>query len=105
MKQNNQKEKQKLSYEELSKAASDLHVQYQKLVVKYKEVVQALQNKEFEETSFLLSSLFKVLENHKHYDEIFVKWCADNVKAAITSYYDSMMAKGESDTTENNETE
>ena len=33
------KEQKKLSYEELNKAASDLHVQYQKLLAEYQKAM------------------------------------------------------------------
>lgn len=79
-------ERKKLSYEELSKAASELHIQYQKLVVEYKKAVEALNNREFEYNSFFLTMLFKVMEHPERYTEKFVKWSSENIEAALTGF-------------------
>ena len=80
----------KLSYEELSKAASDIHMQYQKLLVQYQKAMEALQNKDFEYTSFFLSMLFKVMEHPEMYSEGFVGWCANNIEDALHSFDESI---------------
>ena len=48
------KTNEKLSYEELNKAASELHVQYQKLAVEYQKAMKALNDREFDYMSVLL---------------------------------------------------
>lgn len=82
-----EKANKKLSYEELSKAASDLHVQYQKLVAEYQKAMEALNNREFEYTSFLLQMLFKVMDHPEMYNDEFVKFCSDNIEEAVRSYF------------------
>ena len=92
-KQNNKK----LSYDELSRAASDLHTQYQKLSAEFvklrgehQKAVEALNSRDFEYTSFFLSALFKVMEHPEMYKEAFVDWCSQNIEKALTSFVDSM---------------
>lgn len=84
-------ENRKLTYDELSKAASDLHVQYQKLMAEYQKVVAALQNREFDQMSFLLQAQFKVLDNAAMYTPEFVKWCAESIEAALKTFSESMV--------------
>lgn len=80
----------KLTYEELSKAASDLHVQYQKLVVEYQKAMQALNNRDFDYTSFFLSMLFKVMEHPEMYSEEFVAWTSKHIEDALYSFEKAM---------------
>ena len=87
------KEQKKLTYEELSQAASDLHVQYQKLLVAYQKAMAALDNKELDQLSFFLSMLFKVMEHTEEYDAGFVSWVKDNVQSALISYAESVKPK------------
>lgn len=87
----------KLSYEELSKAASELHVQYQKLVAEYRKAMTALNNRDFDYMSFLLTMLFKVMEHPEMYTENFVKWAAQNIEQSLTSFAESMRAAGQED--------
>ena len=89
------KEQKKLSYEELSKAASELHVQYQKLAQEYQKAVEALRNREFDYTSFFLQMLFKVMDHPEMYKDTFVTWCSDNIEAALTSFAESTKPKEE----------
>lgn len=79
-------EPKKLSYEELNKAASNLHIQYQKLYAEYQKAMQALSDRSFEYTSFFLSMLFKVMEHPEMYSEEFTKWCAGNIEASLRSF-------------------
>ena len=79
-------EGKKLSYEELSKAASDLHVQYQKLMIEYRKVREALDRREFEATSFFVQMLFKVIDHPEMYKDSFVKWCVENIESILTSF-------------------
>jgi len=76
----------KLTYEELSKAASDLHVQYQKLVAEYQRAMEALRNKDFDYTSFFLSMLFKVMEHPEMYSDDFVSWTSKHIEDALYSF-------------------
>ena len=82
-KKNQQK---KLSYEELNRAASELHVQYQKLVVEYQKAMEALRNRDFEYTSVFIQMLFKVMEHPEMYKDEFVKWASESIQEAITSF-------------------
>lgn len=79
----------KLSYEELSKAASDLHVQYQKLMNEYQRAVMALQSKDFEYTAFFLQMLFKVMEHTEMYSIEFTAWASENIERILTSFAES----------------
>lgn len=81
----------KFTYEQLSKAFNDLHVQYQKLVNDYRGAVQALNN--FDSTSYILSMLFKVLERPEMYSPEFTAWCAQEVEKAVRGIYDSADGK------------
>ena len=91
----------KLSYEELSQAASDLHVQYQKLVVEYQKAMEALRNRDFDYTSFFLSMLFKVMDHPEMYNDKFVSWCSENIEGALTSFAENAKPKEEEKTDEN----
>lgn len=81
---------QKLSYEQLNQALSELHMQYQKLTQEYRKALDALNNRDFEYTSFFLSILFKVIEHPEMYQDEFVKWAVQNVQAAIQSFAEIM---------------
>lgn len=84
------KEQKKLSYEELSKAASELHVQYQKLMAEYQKAIAALQDRNFNYTSFFLQMLFNVIQHKDAYKQEFVDWCIANIEGALTTFADSM---------------
>ena len=86
----NQNSPKKLTYEELSKAASDLHVNYQKLMAEYQKAVEALRQRDFDYTSFFLGALFRVMEHPEMYKDEFVTWAADNIQAALTTFAESM---------------
>ncbi len=87
------KQNKKLTYEELTKAFGDLHLQYQKLADAYQKAVQALQSKDFEYSSFYLSMLFKVMEHPEMYSEEFSSWCAENIEAALRSFDETMRSE------------
>lgn len=96
-------EQKKLSYEELSKSLSDIHVQYQKLMAEYRKAVEALQARDFEYTSFFLQMLFKVLDHPELYKDEFVQWCVDNIQSALTTFAESIKpAEGENSEKEKN---
>lgn len=88
-------EKKKLSYEELSKAASELHIQYQKLMSEYQKAIAALDDRAFNYTSFLLQMLFKVVEHPKMYTKEFVEWSIKNIESAIYTFAESMNTANE----------
>lgn len=81
-KKNNQTEK--LSYEELSDALSDVTNNYNRLMARYQEAVNALNNFDF--SSFFLSMLFKVMEHPNRYDEKFIKWCVSNIQGSLVAF-------------------
>lgn len=93
-------QQEKLSYEELSKAASDLHVQYQKLVVEYQKAMEALRNRDFDYTSFFLSMLFKVMEHPEMYSDEFVNWSSKHIEDALYSFEKAMMPEEKTDEAE-----
>lgn len=82
----------KLTYDELNKAVSELHVQYQKLLGEYQKAMQALQNRNFDYTSFFLQMLFKVMDHPEMYKEEFVKWASENIEGALISFVDNFKA-------------
>ncbi|MBQ3950924.1 MAG: hypothetical protein II661_10660 [Bacteroidales bacterium] len=83
----------KLSYEELNRAASELHVQYQKLMSEYQRVVGELNRLQFDAVGFELTMLFKVLEhkstfsnNEKLRGTDFIGWVVTRIHDCIVSY-------------------
>ena len=87
---------QKLSYEELAKNFGELHLQYQKLVAEYQKAVEALNNRDFDYTSFFLSMLFKVMEHPEMYNDKFVEWAGKHIEDALYSF-DKAMTQGQSE--------
>ena len=75
---------QKLTYEELNDALADVTTNYNKLMGKYREAVNALN--QFDFTAFFLDKLFRVLEHPNRYDEKFVRWCTENIQAAMYGF-------------------
>lgn len=90
-----EKKNQKLSYEELEKVVSDLHVQYQKLMAEYQKCIKALNDRDFEYTSFFLGALFRVMEHPEMYNDEFVKWASENIEAALTSFAENAKKEAE----------
>ena len=89
---NKNQQPKKLSYDELNKAASELHVQYQKLLAEYQKAMQALQSRDFDYTSFFLQMLFKVMEHPEMYKDDFIKWASENIEGALTSFAENFKA-------------
>ena len=81
---------EKLSYEELAKNFGELHLQYQKLYAQYQKAVEALNNKDFDYTSFFLSMLFKVMEHPEMYASDFVAWTAQHIQDALYAFDQAM---------------
>ena len=77
---------QKYSYEQLTQIASELSIQNQKLVEKLRQLQGALENRNFDYTSFFLSMLFKVVEHKEAYKEEFVSWCVQNIEQSLVSF-------------------
>jgi len=90
VKQNNEaaapQEEQRVSYEQLKDIASNLHVQNQRLAHENEQMRKALENREFDYSSFFLSMLFKVLEHPNRYDDKFIHWCTNRIKSALISF-------------------
>lgn len=102
MEEKKQKEEQKkLSYEELEKIASDLHVQYQKLMAEYQKCLNALNSRDFEYTSFFLGSLFRVMDHPEMYKDEFVKWASENIEAALTAFAEDAQKSAEAERKKN----
>ena len=91
----------KLSYDELNKAASDLHMQYQKLMAEYRKVVAELQSRDF--TAFLLQMLFKVMEHPEMYRDEFVKWASENIETSLTGLVEAMAKAAEQEAIDKDE--
>lgn len=81
-----EKKQKKLTYEELSKAASDLHIQYQKLAAEYQKAMQALHDRDFDYTSFFLQMLFKVMDHPDQYKSDFVVWASTSIEDALQAF-------------------
>ena len=81
-----QKQQKKLSYEELSKRFGELYAQYQKATDYIQKLQAALNEDSFNQTSFFISMLFKVMENPAMYTDEFVKWCVENIESALRSF-------------------
>lgn len=81
---------EKLSYEELKQRFGDLFGQYQKLSAEYQRAMEALNNRDFDYTSFFLSMLFKVMEHPEMYTEEFCKWTSEHIMDALYSFDNAM---------------
>lgn len=92
--------REKLTYDELNKACSELHQQYQRLAAEYQKAVQALNNRQFDYMSFLLQMLFNALEHPEHYSQEFVKWAAKNIEESLTSFAENLASAGKADGSE-----
>ncbi len=80
------KEQKKLTYEELSKKFGDLYSQYQQLSGYVKKLQAALDEQSFNQASFFLSMLFKVMEHPEMYSDEFVKWSVENIESAMKTF-------------------
>lgn len=81
------KQKQeKLSYEQLQKLAGDLSQQNQLLSMRIQKMEEALQNRDFDYTSFFVSMLFKVMEHPEMYSDEFVSWTAKHIEDTLTAF-------------------
>ena len=80
------KKQEKLSYEKLQQVAGDLQIQNQKMLQHIQKLQEALDDRNFNYTSFFLSMLFKVMEHPEMYDNKFVEWCANNIQNSLTAF-------------------
>ena len=80
----------KLSYDELKQRFGDLFGQYQKLSAEYQRAMEALNNRDFDYTSFFLSMLFKVMEHPEMYNDNFVEWTSKHIEDALYSFDKAM---------------
>ena len=87
---------EKLSYEQLAKNFGELHLQYQKLYAEYQKAMEALNNRDFDYSSFFLSALFRVMEHPEMYNDKFVEWASKHVEDALYAY-DKAMTQGQSE--------
>lgn len=83
----------KLSYDDLKKKAGDLFLTNQKMesyIKKMEEHIrqleQALDDQSFNQMSFFISTLFKVVEHPEMYKEEFVSWCVERIETALVSF-------------------
>lgn len=90
-----EKKNKKLSYDELNKMFSELHLQYQKLAAEYQKAMQALHDRDFDYTSFFLQMLFKVVDHPEQYSKEFVGWTVKNIEGALTSFADNFKQQEE----------
>lgn len=88
-------EGQKLSYEDLNRAASDLYQQNQKLIAQIKQMQTALEERDFNYTSFFISMLFKVVEHPEAYTDNFLKWAIECIESSLTSFGNMLMTQKE----------
>ena len=100
-----QEKPKKLTYEQLNNVASDMHLKYQKLSAQYQQLsdqyqraVEALNNRDFDYTSFFVSMLFKVMEHPEMYEEDFVKWTSKRIEDALYSFDKAMTNGGAEET-------
>lgn len=81
-----QEKQGKLTYDELNRTAADLYQQNQRLLQQMRAMQEALDEKDFQYTTFFLSSLFKVVEHPEAYRDDFVVWgteCIENLLASL----------------------
>lgn len=86
---------EKLSYDELKQRFGELFGQYQKLSAEYQRAMEALNNRDFDYTSFFLSMLFKVMEHPEMYSEEFVSWTSKHIEDALYSFDNAMKQQPE----------
>ena len=81
-----EKKQTKLTYEELSQKFGELYAQYQKATEYIQKLQGALNENSFNQTSFFISMLFKVMEHPEMYNTDFVKWAQENIESALRTF-------------------
>ena len=84
---------EKLSYDELRSYYNELQIQYGKAMEHIQRLHAELDSRET--TSFVLSTLFKVMEHPNRYSEKFIKWATANIEASVTALIASLTAPEE----------
>ena len=98
-----EKKQTKLSYEELSKKFGELYAQYQKATEYIQKLQGALNDSTFNQTSFFISMLFKVMEHPEMYNEDFVKWSQENIESALKTFAEAFAEPEKKDEEDKNE--
>lgn len=80
------KKQEKLSYEQLQKTAGELYQQNQQLVQRLQQMQAALENRDFDYTSFFVSMLFKVMDHPEMYSDTFVQWASSKIEETLTAF-------------------
>jgi len=81
-----EKKQTKLTYEELSQKFGELYAQYQKATGYIQKLENAMSENTFNQTSFFISMLFKVMEHPEMYSTDFVKWAQENIESALRTF-------------------
>ncbi len=84
-----------LSYEELKNAASDIHMQYQKLLNEHTRLLEVLNDRNFEYTQAFLASLFRVVEHPEMFTGSFVDKAVQLIEDILLSTADNMTIHGD----------
>ena len=80
------KNQEKLTYEQLAQYAGELGQQNQQLIKRIQQMQVALEDRDFNYTSFYLSMLFKVMEHPEMYTDKFVEWASKEIETALKSF-------------------
>lgn len=81
-----EKKQTKLTHEELSQKFGELYAQYQKATQYIQKLESALNENTFNQTSFFISMLFKVMEHPEMYNTDFIKWAQENIESALRTF-------------------
>ena len=92
-----EKKQTKLTYEELSQKFGELYAQYQKATEYIQKLQGALNENSFNQTSFFISMLFKVMEHPEMYNTDFVKWAQENIESALRTFAEAFAEPKEED--------
>lgn len=91
------KKNKELTPEELKQKFGELFAQYQKATEYIQKLEGALNEENFNKTSFCISMLFKVMDHPEQYTPEFVKWAAENIMSAMTELVNALAGKGETE--------
>ena len=78
---------EKIPYEELSKLAGNLHRENEYLKGRNRQLEEALADSDMNKLSFIMSTLFKVVEQKDAYSTEFVVFCIEKIENAVKSFY------------------
>lgn len=104
MEEKKTQKQEKLSYEKLNQMAVELYQTNQKLIQQNEQMRKELENREFNYSSFFLGTLFQVIDHRDAYSEDFVKWCVENIQAALASFAQSYAEAAKKEEEANKET-